>query len=53
MANFTLNFQDSGINEETIREGTLETWPEFDANNDGYVDLTEYTSVSFLIDPLD
>lgn len=37
---------DSGINEETIREGTLETWPEFDANNDGYVDLTEYTSWS-------
>jgi hypothetical protein len=35
---------DSEVNEQTIREGTLETWPEFDANNDGFIDQAEYTS---------
>jgi hypothetical protein len=34
------------ITEETIREGTLETFPEFDSNSDGYIDRAEFTQWS-------
>jgi hypothetical protein len=34
------------ITEESIREGTLETFPEFDTNNDGYIDRAEFTQWS-------
>jgi Ca2+-binding EF-hand superfamily protein len=34
------------VTEESIREGTLETFPEFDTNGDGFIDRNEFTQWS-------
>jgi hypothetical protein len=34
------------VTEETIRQGTLQTFPEFDTNNDGFIDRAEFTQWS-------
>jgi hypothetical protein len=35
---------DDGVTEDSIREGTIETFPQFDVNGDGYVDQNEFTN---------
>jgi hypothetical protein len=38
--------EDNQVTEATIAEGTLETFPEFDTNNDGYIDRAEFSEWS-------